>query len=1046
MGPGTNNKNSNEPRAQERKRPPQGSLEATAPKRAKSHNGTSTHKAVPIHHKKGVPRSTPSGTSTPTAQKKGHNGGGGPPNGRPGARPNMRDVRAIAVSKADPAVQDGQLNVQSFLDARSFELKALTESMRRTKASSTSRAFQIVPITLRRRTAAHNHKRVPKRLQPRAKREMKQDNTPTVNSKTRKPGSTRNRLRAENARKLGLLARRKKLLKLKTNPAGDNRTISLRAARPKIRRNTLNDPVVTNRKFRRRQIHKTWLPTHLWHTKRARMTEPSKPLWRFAIPLTPSNKSYRPTHRAQFERGAMAWDMSFISTIGLAGRLSGVRNVLKGLGLNQDSLWNDRGARWRTGAVHWSGLLKKQSNSKTSVLAPTTIVWSPAVEFEDEDVEKQQRRLFLRVHPSVFLETFNEILRLARTNNPQPYVEDLRYEIGAIDLVGPSSTEALMAVFKPHASDATHPLAQKFQSLTGLKDPASLPLGSMFAFSAVDPRLSYPYQPRRVAPAEPFGAQQHGNLYEILSAFHQEPARSEMALFDRDARFKASQLPSQKSINRRKTKGAPGAPLKVTSDDPPLPILALASRHLTDPQSPGSWTVLLPWKCVLPFWYCLMHYPLSTGGNPQFGGQDELRQLSFERGLPWFPGDVPGTEAGNAWELEQRDLRLKKWQRMPKGKRHNYETLNLGGGRKGEIGDGWSCAYEKLFRGKVPQDEPEPSTGNKDVDMADAENCEKEKAVTAAPSNPLADISYIPKSTFSNLLKQVPATPMPPRTLVTVRIRMITKGTPISCARIYRLPTGGPELLQTSQEHDPSSMDVDRTSQATVADVPASIPLPGQQQPSRSLVPAPADLYEQWLSLLPHHKNKQHHQPQQQQPSNSIRKNTPLTVEDRQRLIAQQLIAPVLALNGSGAAPSASAAFFPPHSAPPGSAPPPASSLLSTGHPMCPDEHDLIGFVTKGEFNLRDGRGEGIASLSAVMAAEELRRYHGTNTTTTEEEQEDVDDKEAQKMKNGKKRRKTKPPAKAKADMRNSVATRLCVVRNAGEDVGRLARWELVGL
>ncbi|KAH7037216.1 ribonucleases P/MRP protein subunit POP1-domain-containing protein, partial [Microdochium trichocladiopsis] len=912
-------------------------------------------------------------------------------------RPTIRDVRAIAVSKADPAVQDGQLNVQSFIDARSFELKALTESMRRTKASSTSRAFQIVPITLRRRTAAHNHKRVPKRLQPRAKREMVQDNTPTVNSKTRKPGSTRNRLRAENARRLGLLAKRKKLLKSE-KPGLDKKTLSLRAARPKIRRNTLNDPVVTNRKFRRRQINKTWLPTHLWHTKRARMTEPSKPLWRFAIPLTPSNKSYRPTHRAQFDRGALAWDMSYISTIGLAGRLSGVRNVLKAIGLNHDRLWDDRGERWRAGAVHWTGLLKKQVAGAATVIAPATVIWNPVGPSEsgDDDMEKQQRRLFIRVHPSAFFDTFDELLRLARTNNPRPYVEDLRYEIGAIDLVGPSSTEALMAILKPHAEDTAKSLGEKFQTLFGLKDPASLPLGSMFAFSAADPRLRYPFLPRRHITTTAEGdAQARNKLYEVLSTFHKEPAGGAMALFDRDARFKASRLPSQKSINRRKSKGAPGAPLKTTPEDPAIPVIVLASRHPTDPQAPGVWSVLLPWKCVLPFWYCLMHYPLSTGGNPQFGGLDELRQLSFERGLPWFPGDVPGTKAGNAWELEQRDLRLKKWQRMPKGKRHNYETLNLGGGRKGEIGPGWSCAFELLFPGNGADEIPGNSaTAELDVDMEDAEP--KAAGPVSVPSNdnPLGKLSFLPKLAFNTLLQQDSGMQISTGNLVTIKIRMITKGTPLACARIYRLPTDFKRLEATLDQE--SAMDADGpVSKPGSADVPASFPVSDQQQSFSKAIPA-GQLHEQWLSLLPNHNRKKPY-PNENNNFNGAAATTvakasrqrPLTVEDRQRLIAQQLTAPLAASPAS------------------------AARSAGTGQPICPDAHDLIGFVTKGEFNLRDGRGEGIGSLSAVLAAEELRRYA------------------------------TAGGGRGAAGL-GDIASRLCVVRNVGEDVGRLARWELV--
>lgn len=1031
-----------QPQAQDKKRPPQSSLDAGNPKRPKPvpmHNKSNKdqrpHASTSQHGKAGLPSRKAQNGGKPSGN------GNGNGNGRSGPRPSIRDVRAIAVSRPDPAVQDGQLNVQSFVDARAFELKALTESMRRTKASSTSRAFQIVPITLRRRTAAHNHKRVPKRLQPRAKREMAQDNTPTVNSKTRKPGSTRSRLRAENARRLGLLAKRKKLLKAK-KPNLDNKTLSMRAARPKIRRNTLNDPIVTNRKFRRRQINKTWLPTHMWHTKRARMTEPSKPLWRFAIPLTPSNKSYRPTHRAQFDRGALAWDMSYMSTISLTGRFSAVQNILKALGISQDSLWNERGARWRAGAVHWSGLLKKHLNGAVTVLAPATVIWNPADQApsNEDEPNKQQRKLFIRTHPSVFLETFEEFLRLARMNNPRPYVEDLRYEIGAIELVGPASTEALLKVIKRHPDDHSQSLAGKFEALTGLKDPASLPTGSMFAFSAADPRLRYPFLPRRSDTAKMSTTADQDKLCNLLNTFHKEPAGAPMALFDRDARFKASRLPSQKSLNRRKTKGAPGAPLKAIPEDPPIPVVALASRHPTDSQAPGSWTILLPWKCVLPFWYCLMHCPLSTGGNPQFGGLDELRQLSFERGLPWFPGDVPGTKAGSAWELEKREQRLKKWQRMPKGKRHNFETLNLGAGRKGELGQGWSCAFEQLFQTCAPGASlsPPAADGDGDANMESAEGKEEAaRVVLARPSSPLDDITYLPKSLFNNLLQQEPSASLPPRSLVTIRIRMITKGTPLACARIYRLPTSV-ELSGLAAAKDGPGEDDEAVSKAPVADVPASFP---SSESGGSPIVA-ADLFQQWLSLLPNYTKTKHYlnlkkNTRPQSPSNS--KRGPLTVEDRQCLIAQQLTAPLSqSAKSSLITPraAATAAFFPPHATHPtgtaggvqaSASSAPVSLLLSTGQPICPDQHDLIGFVTKGEYNLRDGRGEAIGSISATLAAEELARYTSACTPSSGTGKHQKGNSGGQGSLGG-------------------IAQRLCVVRNAGEDVGRLARWELVGV
>lgn len=70
------------------------------------------------------------------------------------------------------------------------------------------------------------------------------------------------------------------------------------------------------------------------------------------------------------------------------------------------------------------------------------------------------------------------------------------------------------------------------------------------------------------------------------------------------------------------------------------------------------------------------------------------------------------------------------------------------------------------------------------------------------------------------------------------------------------------------------------------------------------------------------------------------------------------------------------------------------------GYPLVPDEQDLIGFVTTGQFNLAQGYGTAIGNVlvAKVMEAEGVKGKEG----------------------------------------------RLCIVRNAGEKIGRLARWEAV--
>ena len=123
-------------------------------------------------------------------------------------RVKAQNARIILTQTSDAALSNGELDLQAFLKAREFEIKALEDGMQRSKDALTTRAFQEVPRELRRRTASHNVKRVPKRLQRRAAKEMKEDNTPTVTPGKRKPTTSRGRLRAETAKRLGILAKK----------------------------------------------------------------------------------------------------------------------------------------------------------------------------------------------------------------------------------------------------------------------------------------------------------------------------------------------------------------------------------------------------------------------------------------------------------------------------------------------------------------------------------------------------------------------------------------------------------------------------------------------------------------------------------------------------------------------------------------------------------------------------------------------------------------------------------------------------------------------
>ncbi|PQE07199.1 popld domain-containing protein [Rutstroemia sp. NJR-2017a BVV2] len=896
-----------------------------------------------------MPPQNSNGSSGPSSTKKRkdppQSSSGGKPDGSKGRdikRAKSRDARSIMTQTADTALNNGDLDLQAFLKAREFEIKALEDGMQKSKVSLSTRAFQQVPRDMRRRTASHNVKRVPKRLQKRAGREMKEDNTPTVKANKRKPRSSRSHIRRETAKKLGGLAEKKRASKGVVDAAG----IITREARPKIRKNALNAPPKPKSKFRKRQVYKTWLPTHLWHAKRAKMTDPKNPLWRMAIPLTSNEKSYRPTHRASGIRGAVAWDVSYMSTIGLRGPIESLRRVLSAVGVPDTDVSGPKGESWRRGRRSWNGWLSKQVKDQQLQISPAVAFWDITSEETPDSVsENPIRQIYIRIHPAAFLETWNELLRLSKLQRPSIQIEDLRFEIGSIEITGPGSTEALLGILHPyHEAEASkEPHAQTFASLGGVTNPASLPANSILSFSIMDPRLRYP--PRKITLPDPNDEDANFSLLETLSTWPADKAPASSHLFNRDQRYKATRLPSQKALNRRKALAPPGAFPSITERDPSIPIMLLTSRMTPDSSTQGSWTLLVPWKCVLPIWYGLVHYPLSSGGNPRFGGLQELRQIHFEHGVPWFPADYPGTNSGYAWEVDQREKRKRDWDKRPKGKRIEWKSVDLGGGKRGEVGLGWACDF-----GKVVGLPTESSAGQESTVASDSTQSTAPVEIPAPAKEPDNPFNQLTSKHVSSLLSS-PDVDLPPSNfLTTIRVTLLSRGVATPCARIYRLPSS--PLLS-----NPDSTNTTSTSTTSPT------------------------LRDQWLSLVPEStKSKPLPNSKKRPLQTRIPLNTPLP--QRVRLLAQQLLQnPPL--------------------------PYPKVKEEEDDYPIVPDEDDLIGFVTTGEYNLAEGKAVALGSVGVKGLVEGVRRDR------------DTDGKEGKEG-------------------------RWCIVRNVGEKVGRLARWDLV--
>ncbi|KAL4924759.1 ribonuclease P/MRP protein subunit POP1 [Aspergillus undulatus] len=853
------------------------------------------------------------------------------------------DARSLAVQSSDATLSaTGELDAAAYLKAREFEIRSLESGIQRSKAALTTRAFQQVPRSLRRRTASHNVKRVPGRLRARAKREMIEDNTPTVTARRRKPTENM-RIRLETARRLQKLNSKTKAKRaaLKARQNKDNEkaleetgshSFSIAPRVPKIKKNKLSRPPPPETKYKKRQRSKTWLPTHMFHAKRAHMATSKDPLWRFAVPLSPTEKSYRPTHRASGARGAVVWDMSYISTIQLEGAEAALEQVLRAVGIVGDDAWGVKGKKWRAGVRSLRAWVF-ESESQRRPIAPVTLIRCAQETTEDVEMvdadgdanaktkkQKHKPKIFVRFHPSAFLQLWNELLTLSKQQSPPVMIEDLRFEIGSIDITGPGSTEALTAALRPSRyagrETPTDSSEATWKALLGVTNPSSLPQDAILSFSISDPRLNFP--PQKLEPS--FSEQATQELAVLLSTWPSDTTPTPSAIFDRRNRLAAARdLPSQKAINRRRAEAGLGKYPAPQASDPQIPVLILATRpslQQKNSNSQGSWTVLLPWKCVPSVWYSLMYYPLSSGGNPRFGGLEEQQQLAFEAGEPWFPGDYPGTHAGWEWGLREREAAKKEWERRPKGRRVEFDTLDLGNGQKGEIGRGWACDWERLIK---PDSDASTET--------EKDTSEKEGTVAEAPKNtdnaePPLNIHQLPNSQ-ANLAINDPSYSVSENALASVKLTLHSRGHPEPRARIYRLPSNNPELRQ------------------------------------------------KWLSLASE-------KPSSEAQTSTSSKTTALSSADHEDIsVTRQRLAASLLL--------------------------PADSSSQAEHLPLPGEEDLIGFITTGNYNLSEGKGTGIGSILISKVG---------NTV--------------------------------KGARKKSKEKNMCIVRNAGETVGRLAFWALV--
>ncbi|CAO1623530.1 unnamed protein product [Parajaminaea phylloscopi] len=169
-----------------------------------------------------------------------------------------------ADGRSTSATLPAQIDIESTISARKFEIEALQDAIKTARASGSTRAWQLLPRHARRRAASHNVLRLPARLRAKGLAELRSSST---------LAKTRSQVRKRLA----------------------NHPLSKAKARKDELRTRATKP------------NRRWLETHLWFSKRFRMSRPEHDgdRWGFVLPEEPSMKGERTDWRAAHHKSAI---------------------------------------------------------------------------------------------------------------------------------------------------------------------------------------------------------------------------------------------------------------------------------------------------------------------------------------------------------------------------------------------------------------------------------------------------------------------------------------------------------------------------------------------------------------------------------------------------------------------------------------------------------------------------------------------------------------------------------------------------------------------
>lgn len=632
--------------------------------------------------------------------------------------------QAGPTSRTSTTVLPPQLDVEQTIAARRFQIQALQRAIRASRASASTRAWQLLPRHARRRAASHNILRLPARLRRKGLAELRASNTaPKTRSEIRK--------RLANHPRSKSLARKEELLQ--------------RAARPGAQ----------------------WLETHLWYAKRFRMSRPDfdGPRWGYVLPEERSIKGARTDWRAA-SQGCAVLDASYEEWFRLSCKVAMsdtsadearqyLQEVLQLANIRQRS--SKLGLQLLNGTVVNAVLHAGNPGPSDQAICPLTIysvtpttrrsegrTSSGEQDKAEKSAQKKPRRappkglrkvlaslqatpplsevhpdfeVLVRVHPAATRDVeralrkgiakrgkvkegdklvavrkgthfvLNQLdkpdaatlIGLHRPDEPaqtkrckvsekSSMVERQRLRgkaFNVFELYGPLSGQVLSRVLSPVLRTPAGAGAGWPAFAQGCSPTLQVDGGLVFNLLVTDPRLTTSTNRRvRKTPQAVASAD-----FTPLDSDGKESIAANILSDGKSApRF------SKGDLDRRRAKQlVPGSRLQPTAEDDAVPVL-LVTRSVLKPtddaeKQADGYTLIVPQGWGSAFFQALV------GASARPLSQQSLRSLHLETATPSYPCDWVGSPGWADALGFTENKRLEEWSRLPKGKRTEWKSV-----------------------------------------------------------------------------------------------------------------------------------------------------------------------------------------------------------------------------------------------------------------------------------------------------------------------------------------------------------------------------------